>query len=173
MAGLVGGLLFTAVLLSVDGLPEIAALAGGGSSIAGLMVHLLIAILIGASFAVLFRREIVDGASSLAWGLCYGAAWWFIGGLTLLPWMLGDQAQWTAAGVADRFPSLVGHLLYGAGLGTVLGALRLRSRAWWVSTTEARGERAQRQRAQLLSAAPALWAFVTLVALALPLLVAG
>ncbi len=173
VAGLVGGLLFTAVLLRVDGLPEVAALAGAGSSIAGLMVHLLIAILIGASFAVLFRREIVDGASSLAWGLCYGAAWWFIGGLTLLPWMLGDQAQWTAAGIADRFPSLVGHLLYGAGLGIVLGALRLRSRAWWVSTTEARGERAQRQRAQLLSAAPALWAFVTLVALALPLLVAG
>jgi len=172
-AGLAGGLLFTAVLVQVDGLPQIAGLAGARSSLVGLAVHLLIAVLIGASFAVLFRREIVDGASSLAWGLCYGAAWWFIGGLTLLPWLLGERAQWTAAGIDDGFPSLAAHLLYGAGLGIVLGALRLRSRAWWVSTTEARSERAQRQHEQLLSSVPALWAFVTLIALALPLLVAG
>lgn len=172
-AGLAGGALFTLVLLQVDGLPKIAALAGFGSSLAGLAVHLLIAVLIGASFAVLFRREIVDGASALAWGVCYGVAWWFIGNLTLLPWLLGEPAQWTAAELGEGFPSLVGHVLYGAGLGLVLGVLRLRSRAWWASSTAARGARERRQREQILSAAPALWALVTLVALLLPLLVVG
>ena len=172
VAGLAGGLLFTAVLLQVDGLPTIAGIAGMRSSLAGLAIHLLIAVFIGASFAVLFRREIIDVASSLAWGVCYGVAWWFIGNLTLLPWLLGERPEWTAADLGEGFPSLVGHLLYGAGLGIVLGALRVRSRAWWVSTSAARGDRAQRQREQLLSAAPALWALVALIALVLPLLVA-
>lgn len=172
VAGLAGGLLFTAVLLDVDGLPTIAGIAGMRSSLAGLALHLLIAVFIGASFAVLFRREIIDGASSLAWGVCYGVAWWFIGNLTLLPWLLGERPEWTAADLGEGFPSLVGHVLYGAGLGVVLGALRVRSRAWWVSTSAARGDRAQRQREQLLSAAPALWALVALIALVLPLLVA-
>jgi uncharacterized membrane protein YagU involved in acid resistance len=172
VAGLAGGLLFTAVLLEVDGLPTVAGIAGMRSSLAGLAMHLLIAVFIGASFAVLFRREIVDGASALAWGVCYGVTWWFIGNLTLLPWLLGERPEWTAADLGDGFPSLVGHLLYGAGLGVAVGALRVRSRAWWVSTSAARGDRAQRQREQLLSAAPALWALVALIALVLPLLVA-
>ncbi|MGI8781013.1 MAG: hypothetical protein ACR2L8_12770 [Solirubrobacteraceae bacterium] len=172
VAGLAGGLLFTAVLLEVDGLPTIGGLAGGRSTLAGLAVHLFIAVLIGASFAVLFRRETVDGASSLAWGVCYGVVWWFVGNLTLLPWLLGERPEWTAADLGEGFPSLVGHLLYGAGLGVVLGVLRLRSRAWWVSTSAARADRARRQGEQLLSAAPALWALVALIALVLPLLVA-
>ena len=172
LAGLAGGLLFTGVLLEVDGLPTIASIAGGRSTFAGLALHLLIAVLIGASFAVLFRRETFDGASSLAWGVCYGVAWWFIGNLTMLPWLLGERPEWTATDLGEGFPSLVGHVLYGAGLGVALGVLRLRSRAWWVSTSAARGERAQRQREQLLSAAPALWALVALIALVLPLLVA-
>ena len=172
VAGLAGGLLFTAVLLEVDGLPTIAGLAGGRSTLVGFAVHLLIAVLIGASFAVLFRRETIDGASSLAWGVCYGVAWWFVGNLTLLPWLLGERPDWTAADLGDGFPSLIGHVLYGAGLGVVLGALRLRSQSWWISTSAARSDRARRQREQLLSAAPALWALVALIALVLPLLVA-
>jgi len=91
----------------------------------------------------------------------------------LLPWLLGERPEWTAAGLAEGFPSLVGHILYGAGLGVALGALRLRSRAWWVTTSAARRERARRQREQLLSAAPGLWAFVALIAVLLPLLVAA
>jgi uncharacterized membrane protein YagU involved in acid resistance len=173
VAGLAGGLLFTAVLLEVDGLPTIAGLADARSTLVGVAVHLLIAVLIGSSFAVLFRRETIDAASSLAWGISYGVVWWFLGNLTLLPWLLGQRPEWTAADLAEGFPSLVGHLLYGAGLGLVLGALRLRSRAWWVTTSAARRERARRQREQLLSAAPGLWAFVALIAVVLPLLVAA
>jgi uncharacterized membrane protein YagU involved in acid resistance len=173
VAGLAGGLLFTAVLLEVDGLPTIAGLAGARSILVGIAVHLLIAVVIGSSFAVLFRRETIDAASSLAWGICYGVVWWFLGNLTLLPWLLGERPEWTAAGLAEGFPSLVGHILYGAGLGVALGALRLRSRAWWITTSAARSVRARRQREQLLSAAPGLWAFVALIAVVLPLLVAA
>jgi len=169
-AGLVGGALFTAVLVQMDGLPVIAGLAGGSSALLGLATHGLIAVVIGASFAVGFRREVVDGASAVAWGVAYGVIWWFLGNLTLLPVLLGERADWTAADLDEGFPSLVGHLLYGAGLGAVLAAVQLRSRAWWVSTSAARASRAARQREQLASAAPALWALVALTALALPLL---
>lgn len=84
-AGLLGGLAFTAVMVLVDALPTVAKLVGARGALAGLVVHLVIAQVIGVSYAVLFRRRRFDLASGLGWGVSYGFVWWVIGGLTLLP----------------------------------------------------------------------------------------
>ena len=74
-------------------------------------VHMAISIVIGATYGVLFRYEAPNPSASLAWGLLYGAVWWFIGPLTLFPILLGGSFAWTTAEAAGQLPSLVGHLL--------------------------------------------------------------
>jgi hypothetical protein len=73
--------------------------------------------------------------------------------------------------VAETFPSLIGHLAYGAALGLTYVRLETRVRPWWLSRSEAETVRAYAAREQLLSSAPALWAFVVLIALTMPVLV--
>jgi uncharacterized membrane protein YagU involved in acid resistance len=57
----------------------------------------------------------------------YGAAWWFLGALTLLPLLLGRAVSWEVTAAQDELPSLFGHLLYGATLAA--GVVLLRGRA--------------------------------------------
>lgn len=131
-AGLVGGLLFTLIMLQIDFLPTVAALVGSDSKVTGFVVHLAIADAIGISYGLLFRRRSYDAGSALGWGVAYGFCWWILGALTLLPVFLGGSPQWSAAAAVEAFPSLVGHLLYGAGLGLTFYALESRYSPWWV-----------------------------------------
>lgn len=77
---------------------------------------------IGAMFG-LFLGPVVRGRqrAGLAAGSAYGAAWWVLGPLTLMPWIMGMglAANWTAAGIGGALPSLVGHLVFAAVLGLV------------------------------------------------------
>lgn len=157
VGGLAGGALFTLGIARIGGLERIAGLGGGSSVALGLSIHLLIAILIGASYGLLFRHEGSDPESALGWGVAYGLLWWLLGGLTLLPVLLGNPPSWTAAELAGAFPSLVGHLVYGAGLGLGLGWLEHRSNPWWTATTAARARRAQLRRRSAAATAPGLW----------------
>ena len=118
LAGLVGGLLFSLVMLQIGFLPNVANLIGATSAVAGFFVHLGIAVLIGTSYGVLFRRQSYDVGSALGWGVSYGSFWSILGPLTLMPFFLGTVPQWTVEAVATTFPNLVGHLAYGAGLGS-------------------------------------------------------
>ena len=52
LAGLAGGVVFTAVIVLVDELPTVARIVGGHDPAVGLLVHLVIAQLIGVSYAV-------------------------------------------------------------------------------------------------------------------------
>ena len=52
-------------------------------------------------------------------GAAYGALWWCIGPLTLLPLALGQAPAWDVAAAQKEFPSLVGHLLFGVGTALV------------------------------------------------------
>ncbi|MFD0664074.1 hypothetical protein [Thermocatellispora tengchongensis] len=104
LAGLAGGLVFTGVMVAAGALPTVARLVGGQSAAVGLLVHLVIAQIVGVSYAVLFRRRGFDLASGLGWGVSYGFVWWVLGGLTLLPVLLGGEPRWSAAGMAAAFP---------------------------------------------------------------------
>lgn len=125
IAGIVGGIGF-GVLMQTEGmLPVVASLVGGRTSSLGWVVHMVIAVfvgvsfaIIGVSFAIFFARVATGFLSSSLFGLLYGAFWWVLGGLFLMPVWLGMKAF-----VIDStaWKSLVGHLIYGLLLGAVYG----------------------------------------------------
>jgi hypothetical protein len=95
------------------------------------------------------------------------------GALTLLPVLLGQPPQWNATAIAAAFPGLVGHLAYGGGLGAVYAWLEHRENPWWVARSHTEAVRATARREQVLGSAPALWTLTVLIALTIPVLVAG
>ncbi len=167
-AGLIGGLVFTVVMVQIGVLPAVARLIGSHSALHGFIVHLVIANLIGASFGLLFLRQSVDLGSALGWGLSYGFFWWILGPLTLMPILLGVLPTWTPEVAAALLPSLIGHLAYGAALGVTFHLLEARYNPWWISHTEAEAALAAARKEQMLTSAPALWALVVVIALTLP-----
>ena len=170
LAGLVGGAVFTFVMLQIGFLPVVASLVGVSSALAGLALHLVIAQLIGAAYGLLFRRQSLDATAALGWGVSYGLLLWLLGPLTLLPVLLGGPPQWSAAAATAVFASLIGHLAYGAALGIVFQRLESRYNPWWMTRTDVQAERAQRRAARLSTSGPVLWALVVLVTACLPVL---
>ena len=123
-AGLLGGSVFGVWMAEKGVLAAIASMGGGSSPLLGLVMHLVISMGIGASFAVLFFRVAVGLIPSILWGLVYGFIWWFLGPLTLMSLMMGTGLQWTASAVAQTIPSLIWHLVFGGVLGVSYEALR-------------------------------------------------
>jgi uncharacterized membrane protein YagU involved in acid resistance len=114
-AGVVGGLAFGAAMAQLGVLPTVATLVGLGSSHAGFAVHMAISAVVGAGFGLMVRRMRCGPSEMVFLGAAYGALWWCIGPLTLLPLALGQAPAWDVAGAQRAFPSLVGHLLFGTG----------------------------------------------------------
>jgi hypothetical protein len=127
--GLAGGVVFGAMMGMMGMLPMIGKMAGHPSAITGFVVHLAISGLIGASFALLFGRLINSIGGGLGYGLAYGGAWWFLGPLTLMPFLMGMGlgVNWNSTAVSQMLPSLVGHFIYGAILGLSYAWLRSRT----------------------------------------------
>jgi uncharacterized membrane protein YagU involved in acid resistance len=122
-AGIVGGLAFGAAMAQLGVLPTVATLVGLGSSRAGFAVHLAISAVVGAGFGLMVRRLPCGPGETVFLGAAYGALWWFIGPLTLLPLALGQSPAWQVAAAQREFPSLVGHLLFGMGTALVFVVL--------------------------------------------------
>lgn len=127
-SGLVGGLVFSLAMLDTGILPYVASLVGGSSPWLGFAVHLLLSVLIGMVYGLLFRRHVTDLATALGSGLLYGLVWWFLGQLTLFPWLLGEPFDWSLLGASTALPSLIGHLAYGAATAFGFAAFELRHR---------------------------------------------
>lgn len=170
LAGLSGGVVFSAVLVALDALPGIAQIMGSRAPVAGLGANLLISVVIGVSYAVFFRRSSFDLLSGIGWGVSYGFFWWVAGILTLLPAAVGTSPRWDAATIALAFPALVGQLAYGAALGAVYYLLESRANPWWITRNQAEADRVVAQRDQAAGSAPALWGLTVLIALTIPLL---
>lgn len=173
LAGVVGGALFTLLLIQVGGLGQIAGLVNRSSPWTGLAVHLVVAVVLGASYGLAFRQAAVDYEAALGWGTSYGVLWWLLGGQTLLPVFLGGSPTWDAAELAASFPSLIGHLAYGAGLGLTLAWLERRSNPWWTASTSARERRAMLAGSRSRATAPGLWTVSNVMVLGVLTLTAG
>jgi uncharacterized membrane protein YagU involved in acid resistance len=123
LAGIVGGWAFGQWMEKAHFFPLIAGLVGSSSPGLGKTLHFVIAVTIGATFGLLFQRDVRGYGSSLGWGLAYGIFWWFLGPLTLKPLLHGHAPDWSLAQGQELFGSLMGHIVYGLIVGVIYAAL--------------------------------------------------
>ena len=118
--GLAGGAVFGVMMGMMGMLPMIGEMVGSSSSVVGFIVHMVNSAIIGAAFAVVFGETVAGMGSGVGYGLGYGAIWWLLGPLTLMPLFMGMGfgVNWNLAAATDMMPSLAGHLIYGAILGS-------------------------------------------------------
>ncbi len=116
-SGLLGGMIFGRWMAAGEFFPLLAGLGVIHSRDATIALHFCLAISIGASFGLLFQRDVGGYGSCMGWGLGYGILWWFLGPFTVLPLLAGTGLDWSADQGANLFGSLVGHILYGLILG--------------------------------------------------------
>lgn len=171
LAGVPGGMVFALVMAQLGFFSRVGGLAGSASVAVGAFVHLTIAVMIGASYGVLFRQRSFDVLSAIGWGVSYAIVWWIIGPLTFLPLLLDGAVTWTAADASAAFPGLVAHVAYGAFVGYVVHVFERRHNPWWIARTEVEQRRALLATEQLTRSAPAVWALVVAVAVMVPILV--
>jgi uncharacterized membrane protein YagU involved in acid resistance len=112
-SGLLGGMIFGRWMSSGDFFPLLAGLGVIHSHDTTVALHFGIAILIGATYGLLFQRDVRGFGSSMGWGLGYGIFWWFFGPLTMLPLLKRSALDWSSDRGTALFGSLVGHILYG------------------------------------------------------------
>src|SRR5215475_423841 len=123
LAGLIGGWAFGKWMAQVNFFPLIAGLVNSESVMVGMTLHFIFAVIIGASFGVLFQRDVRGFGSSMGWGAGYGLLWWFLGPLTILPIWQGNRLDWSYQRGSMLFGSLVGHIIYGLIVGLIYAAL--------------------------------------------------
>lgn len=123
LAGIVGGWTFGKWMAQVNFFPLIAGLVNSSSSAVGMTMHFVFAVIIGASFGILFQRDVRGYGSSLGWGAGYGLLWWFLGPLTILPLWQGKPLDWSQPRGSALFGSLVGHIVYGLIVGLIYAAV--------------------------------------------------
>ena len=170
VSGVAGGALYALVLVVTGSWKEIAAIAGGTSATLGFFIHLVISVLMGASYGLLFQREAPNLASGIGWGLVYGLTGWFIGPLTLFPVAQG-HSLWAPADARAQFPALVGQLMYGAMAAASFWLLERRHDEWLLLDPRI-AAREESLRRPVGTAAPALWLFVLCLGVLLPVLLA-
>ncbi len=170
LAGSVGGFVFAGVMAQQGFFPGVAGLVGSTSVVVGIVLHLLIAIVIGMSYALLFREQSFDAVSGMGWGVSFGVLWWFLGPLTLLPLLTEGSVTWDNTLLAAAFPALIAHIAYGAFVGLIVHVFEGRYNPWWVTRTEVEERRVGRVAAQLNDSAPALWSLILVLALVVPLI---
>jgi hypothetical protein len=119
LAGILGGWAFGQWMAKVNHFPLIAGLIHLSSPNAGVALHFVFAFIIGASFGMLFQRDVRGYGSCLGWGFGYGIFWWFLGPMTLMPLWQGRNLDWSYLHGQELYGSLVGHVVYGLIVGVI------------------------------------------------------
>ena len=123
LAGTISGLAFSGWEYSGGYLPLLEGLPEFSSQSRAVLLHFLIALLIGAVFGILFQRDVRGYGSSMGWGLGFGIFLWFFGPLTIFPLIGHETPDWSAEQGTAIFGSLIGYIIYGFILGTVYAFL--------------------------------------------------
>lgn len=120
LGGLAGGLVF-GIMMAMGGiLAVIAGLVGSESAVAGFVVHMGISTLIGLGLTIPFAGMLTGYGRGAVVGLLYGAVWWVLGPLLLMPLMMGMPLLTLGP---SSMTSLVGHLVFGLVLGLVAAGI--------------------------------------------------
>jgi uncharacterized membrane protein YagU involved in acid resistance len=112
IAGLGGGLVFGLLMGMMGMLPMVGMLIGVESAVVGFIVHMVISMIIGAIFGLTVGRFSTSWGPVILAGIVYGAIWWVLGALFLMPLLLGMNEMIFAIG-QPQWMSLMGHVLYG------------------------------------------------------------
>jgi len=123
LAGTISGLAFSGWEYAGGFLPLLEGLPEFESQARAVILHFLIALLIGAIVGILFQRDVRGYGSSMGWGVGFGIFWWFFGPLTIFPLIGREPIDWSADQGTALFGSLVGHIIYGFILGTTYAFL--------------------------------------------------
>jgi len=130
VSGLVGGVVFGIMMQMMSApTPEggqmpmmamVAKVVRSESVAIGWIYHLFNSAVIGAIFGWLLGSRSHNYGPALGWGAAYGFAWWILGGLIVMPLLLGMPA-FAPLQMEPMRPvalgSLLGHLIYGLILG--------------------------------------------------------
>ena len=117
IGGIAGGVMFGAIMAMMGMLPMIGSMVGSNSPVIGFAIHLLMSIMIGLGLTVIFGNLLLTRyPRGVVVGMSYGAIWWVLGPLMVMPMMFG-MPLFTVDTTA--LFSLMGHLIYGAILGAV------------------------------------------------------
>ena len=130
LAGIAGGIVFGMMMQMMsaptpDGgsmpmMGMVAKVVGSTSLAVGWAYHLFNSAVIGVLFAFAAGNRITGNASAAALGAGWGLLWWILGGLILMPILLGMPAFAPLQMPPMRpvaWGSLFGHLLFGTILG--------------------------------------------------------
>ncbi|MEV6957314.1 hypothetical protein ACGFYY_05820 [Streptomyces sp. NPDC048331] len=138
-AGLVGGIGFgiwmsvSRPMMDTAMITMVAGLLGSTNAFAGWLIHLSIALFAGITFGALLGQWARKPTPAVVLGLAYGAAWWAVGALWIMPANMGMPVfDWNDVSSS----SLGGHLVFG-----LLAGLTFATIAWMTAerTGPARG----------------------------------
>jgi hypothetical protein len=132
LAGLAAGVVFGVMMQmmqaptpdggSVPVMQMVAMVVRSDSIAVGWIYHLFNSALLGGLFAWLFGSRIVGYGGGFTYGAIWGVVWWVLGGLILMPVLLGMPAFAPLRMAPMRsmaMGSLIGHLIFGLILGGV------------------------------------------------------
>jgi hypothetical protein len=120
-AGLAAGAVFGILVWLAGILPNIAQLVGSSSVGVGFVVQWVISVIVAVAFVVALGSRITSMSSAIVWGLIYGAIWWVLGPLVIMPiWLSADMLPITnVQAIVQSWPKLLMHLVYGGIVGAV------------------------------------------------------
>ncbi|MCZ7456150.1 hypothetical protein [Streptomyces sp. WMMC940] len=125
-AGLVGGIgmgIWMSVsrpMMDTAMITMVAGLLGSTNAFAGWLIHLGIATFAGVAFGVVLGRFAQRIAPAIVLGLVYGAVWWTVGALWIMPANMGMPVfAWNDVTAS----SLGAHLVFGLLAGTTFASI--------------------------------------------------